>query len=86
MHVSSFMKQLCIVCTFVFLSQSVPRKGYKSRPKIMTTNLRNRASVAYVIGPSVIMSSTNSVQQKVSLYTKWFHWIVSEFTSLANMD
>jgi hypothetical protein len=27
-----------------------------------------------------------SLQQKVSLYAKWFHWILSEFTSLVNRD
>jgi hypothetical protein len=52
----------------------------------MTTNFTNRTSVAYVIGPSVIVSSTDSLQQKVSLYTKWFYWILSEFTDLVNMD
>ncbi len=42
--------------------------------------------MAYVIGPSVIMSSIDSQQQKVILYTKWFHWILSEFIGLMNMD
>jgi hypothetical protein len=27
-----------------------------------------------------------TLQQKVSLYTKWFHWILSEFIGLMNMD
>jgi hypothetical protein len=25
-----------------------------------------------------------SLQQKVSLYTKWFHWILSEFIGIMN--
>jgi hypothetical protein len=27
-----------------------------------------------------------TLQQKVSLYAKWFHWILSEFIGLVNKD
>jgi hypothetical protein len=27
-----------------------------------------------------------TLQQKVSLYAKWFQWILSEFTGLVNKD
>ncbi len=39
------------------------------------------------IGQSWFKISLNiSLQQKVSLCAKWFHWILSEFTSLVNGD
>jgi hypothetical protein len=31
-------------------------------------------------------SCIGSLQQKLSLYAKWFHWILSEFIGLVNKD
>ncbi len=30
---------------------------------------------------TMFMSNVKTLQQKVSLYAKWFHWILSEFIS-----
>jgi hypothetical protein len=32
------------------------------------------------------LSFVISLQQKVSLYAKWFHWILSEFTSCSEWE
>jgi hypothetical protein len=32
------------------------------------------------------IATYDTLQHKVSLYTKWFHWILSEFICLVNKD
>jgi hypothetical protein len=53
----------------------------------------NRYCCCYYLGPkeveldlqiSAIIIAT--LQQKVSLYLKWFHWILNEFIGLVNKD
>jgi hypothetical protein len=56
---------LCFFCYKVFLGRAISLSQ-----KIMTANFRNRASVACVVDPSVIIFSIYSLQQKVTLYIK----------------
>jgi hypothetical protein len=60
--------------TKVMKRNDEPKKDWKP-PSMQTTTTMDQ-------GPSIL----NSLQQKVSLYAKWFHWILSEFTGPSERD